>query len=55
LNEKDLLYSILGLSVGSIFIDFDHLLPSAYFHWFPVISFFIMFGIGMLVFRREKT
>lgn len=52
--DKDVLFSIIGLSAGMILIDFDHLLDRAYFHWFPVVLFLVFFGLGLFIWGDRK-
>ncbi|MBN2203307.1 MAG: hypothetical protein JW700_03950 [Candidatus Aenigmarchaeota archaeon] len=50
---KCVFFSMLGLFFGLILVDVDHLFNVAYFHWFPITFFFLFFGIGLFLWRKD--
>jgi len=53
-KKEEIVFSFFGLLIGSVLIDLDHLLQKAYFHWFPVVIFFLFFGAGLFLWSRIK-
>ena len=48
-DQLSVMFSMIGLAIGLVFIDVDHLLNVAVLHWFPITFFFLFFGIGLYV------